>query len=910
MLTISLNAQVFGGFKPSKQWSQLNNENYRIIYSPDIDSIARKTAAIFSTMNALQNNIGAKRRNINIVLQNSTTRANGYVGLAPYISEFFLTPLPNNAEIGTLPWHYTLAIHEYQHVLQFANSYYGVSKIAHWLAGESGWSAAQFLSIPNWFFEGNAVMAETDFTEQGRARIPSFFNEFRAFTQQGQFPSYDKLRNGSIQDLLPDQYPLGYLMVSYGREKYGQGYWTNVLREASAYRGVIYPFSRALKKEGGEYSNRYYKSMIADLRARWETKQTVLGSFLYKTKKQEVVIYEFPTFDLDGSLYFHKASFDKAGAIYQLKGKQLIKHQLRGIRSNNYFDVHQGNILSTQTRFDKRWGWIDYEDIVIYNTQSKKLLQLTDNGKYFHPTFSKDGKKILALFVAPQSTYELHLLSSNTGELIQKIKNPDQYYFTYMSSTSTGSFISSVRNNIGQMAIIEIMPDGEFNQLTDWTYHILGRVSELNGSYYFNASYDGTDNLYKLQNGRIDQISKDGSGRYSPVVNPKGDSLFFTAFNLNGYHLKATETSILKEEELTHILPLDSLPFYNREYMKSAPKISTKKSLKDLKSKPYSKHKKLVNLHSWGISTNDPEYGIELNSDNILNTLDLSAGYLYNTNEERGAFQLSLDYGQYFVHFNASVEKAERNIRTSDISSIQLSETNWQAGISLPLNYSAKTFSRFLNLSANYEQIYANFNNEQFNDLNISANNFSAIYRQSKIRARKNIFTHFGIYSEAIERIALNENTRQFSFKNSLALRGIFSNHNIIIDADAQIDGGDGRYRFSDRFNYSRGFRDIRFRELYKFSANYHFPIAYPDKGTIGLVYVQRIRSNLFFDYSHATAIGDFSSTGAEVIFDLRFFRLVPLSLGVRYSQVLSQKAFSQNENQQNVEVFIPINRF
>ena len=62
ILFFSLHAvsQEFGGFKPTKQWNQLKNENYRLIYSPEIESTAKKVAAIFSRMNKMEVNIGAK----------------------------------------------------------------------------------------------------------------------------------------------------------------------------------------------------------------------------------------------------------------------------------------------------------------------------------------------------------------------------------------------------------------------------------------------------------------------------------------------------------------------------------------------------------------------------------------------------------------------------------------------------------------------------------------------------------------------------------------------------------------------------------------------------------------------------------------------------------------------------------
>ena len=121
-------AQEFGGFKPTKQWSQLKRENYRLVFAPELKETARKVAAIFSSMKQLEVNIGAKRRNLNIILQNSVTRANGYVGLAPFVSEFFLTPYPVNNAIGTLPWHYTLGVHDYQFSAQNAVALPGLFK--------------------------------------------------------------------------------------------------------------------------------------------------------------------------------------------------------------------------------------------------------------------------------------------------------------------------------------------------------------------------------------------------------------------------------------------------------------------------------------------------------------------------------------------------------------------------------------------------------------------------------------------------------------------------------------------------------------------------------------------------------------------------------------------------------------
>ena len=82
--------------------------------------------------------IGSVKKKVNIVFQNQTTISNGYVGLAPFRSEFQLTPEQNSFDLGSLPWHQQLAIHEYRHVEQYNNFRVGLSKAFYYIFGESG----------------------------------------------------------------------------------------------------------------------------------------------------------------------------------------------------------------------------------------------------------------------------------------------------------------------------------------------------------------------------------------------------------------------------------------------------------------------------------------------------------------------------------------------------------------------------------------------------------------------------------------------------------------------------------------------------------------------------------------------------------------------------------------------------
>ena len=149
------------------------------------------------------------------------------------------------------PGRINLAIHEYRHVQQYNNFNVGLSKLLHDIFGDEGQALANNATIPNWFFEGDAVFNETNVSRQGRGSLPFFYNAYRSLWKAGKHYSWMKLRNGSYKDFVPDHYELGFLLVAYGREKYGDTFWEKVTHDAASFKGLFYPFQRAIKKYSG-----------------------------------------------------------------------------------------------------------------------------------------------------------------------------------------------------------------------------------------------------------------------------------------------------------------------------------------------------------------------------------------------------------------------------------------------------------------------------------------------------------------------------------------------------------------------------------------------------------------------------------------------------------------------------------
>ena len=171
----------------------------------------------------------------------------------------------------------------------------------------------------------------------------------------------------------------------------------------------------------------------------------------------------------------------------------------------------------------------------------------------------------------------------------------------------------------------------------------------------------------------------------------------------------------------------------------------------------------------------------------------------------------------------------------------------------------------------------------------------------------RNIFPNLAFSTTIQDVRAVNEVIYQFSAQNAVALPGIFKNDNLMIKPDLRVEDGATNYRNINQFVYSRGFLNVRTNEMYRFSGNYHFPIAYLDRGAFGIFYLLRVRANLFFDSTIANDVKrEFNSTGAELILDTKLFRLFQLPIGIRYNYLLTQKRFENSA----FELFIPVSRF
>ena len=911
-------AQQFGGNPSSTKWRQIATDTFRIIFPAGLERQAQVVAGISGNLSkATTNSIGDRIRKINIVLQNQTTLSNGYVGLGPYRSEFQLTPDPNSFILGSLPWVQSLAVHEYRHVQQYNNFRKGMASGFYVLFGEEGQALANALTIPDWFFEGDAVHQETFVTNQGRGRLPFFFNGYRSLWSAGKNYSYMKLRNGSLRDFVPTHYQLGYMLVAYGRDKYGTDFWKKVTNDAAAWKGLFYPFQKAVRRYSGTTFEQFRNDAVDFFDTIPPNVSTVAKHFIANE--------EYPHWIDSSSIVYLKTSYKKIPqfVIRSHDGERTIR--ARDLSIDNYFSYRNGKIVYASFNPDIRWGWRDFSDLKLLNVNDGSQTSLTRNTKYFSPDISHDGSRIVAVHVDANGQSQLHLINANRGTLEKKLPNTDNLFYTYPKFFVNNKLVSAVRNGEGKMsvAIIDYANDS-VQYIFPFVWTVIGFPSTQNNTIYFTASFHGRDRIFRWENGQLYVVPETEKGAHHTgdyQLHAMNDKLVWTRFTANGYQLMfATRDDDQKNKlSIVQVLP-DQSDFGVRLISDSLNGFLSDIPHTNYPVANYSKSFRLFNFHSRRPYISDPDYSFSFVSENILNTLQSEIFLNYNRNEKFKQLGFSAWYGGWFPFLKLKSQYTfDRNARIrTNAPRTYWNEWESSVGFSIPLNLTGGRTYTYLTASSDYvynQRSFTGYYKDSFENRAFGYMNASLNFSNQIQQARQHIYPRFAqALTLNYKRAVTNLDGNQFLASGSLYLPGIFINHNLVLQAAWHKRDTLNDIRFSNSFPFSRGYSANNFHQMWKVGANYHLPLVYPDWGFGNIVYFLRVRANIFYDYTQIADYNnanrlvrlDFRSYGTEIFFDSKWWNQLPISFGFRFSRLMDRDLEGRSTNQ--FEFVLPVN--
>lgn len=902
--------QRFGANPSSVKWKKIRGTAADIVFPNGSDADALRVNAITRLLDKQDSGrLGNARLRIPIVLQTLPTVSNAYVGLGPWRSEFFLFPPQNALNLGSTSWLDNLSVHEFRHVHQYANFRKGLSKFAYLIAGQEGQALANSASVPDWFFEGDAVYTETKYLSQGRGRLPGFYDPFRSLWTANKQYGYQKLRSGSMKDLVPNHYALGYLLVAYGYGRQGDGFWARVTDDAARFKGLFYPLQSAIKRQTGLKFNAFVKHAIDS----FQSLMPVVANhpsvqMINKVDTKRVVDHHFPIFlGGDSVLALRKAYNQLPHWVIFNQGKQS-RLGVKNIGVDDYYTYKRGNVVYAAYSPDPRWQWKESSDIILYNIYDRSEQRVTKGKRYFSPDLSNDGQQLIAVDVAPGGKTSLDLINRETGERIKRFESVDSIYFSYPVFNHSDSIVYVIgRKDNGVSALLRLdITSGSFSEVLPYTNAPMSFLRNRGNKLVFTVSQGQTNQFWEhdVVSGKTGVLAVGVTGAYAGDIHEEGKKIVYSSPSAEGEQVFSADYRFT-EAHINSLKPSSEIDLMTGVNVSNDP-------ITD-----YKKAEGLFRIHSWRPFYEQPEWSFSLYGQNLLNTMVSSYEYLYNENEGSHRVGVNLAYGGLYPWITGGTNYTIDRTYKDSSRLIRWNEWTGNVGLRLPLNFTAGKLYKQLDLSTRIHAVSVDYDNKN----TVSLKDRFIPYLQHQIswsmqtqQAVQHIYPKFAFITRLQSRMAIgNTSANQLYWGSQLYLPGVGRNHSLVLGFNYQMRDTLRQYSFSNGFAMARGYEAIDYPRMWRTSFNYHLPLLYPDLGIGNIVYFLRVRSNFFYDDMHLKSLRtgkviNFRSTGTEIYFDTKWWNQQNVTFGLRYSRLLDTKLFVKPPNPNRWEFIMPIN--
>jgi hypothetical protein len=548
--------------------------------------------------------------------------------------------------------------------------------------------------------------------------------------------------------------------------------------------------------------------------------------------------------------------------------------------------------------------------------------RLTVKSKYFAPGISPDGQKIIAVQVTADGNCALHLLNTATGAVDLRLPNSDSLFYTYPAFYGQDKIVTAVRNTRGEMTLALVhIPDGSVEKLLPFSFQTIAFPSVQGDTIWFTATRQNEDRIYCFTGSRLFRVrlphGEPATGDYS--FHSFNGRFAWSTFTAVGYRTDTTIGSQVGLEPLTAgewEIPLTDQGIGSLDKGPARILDNIGKASYPVSKYPASFH--IFNFHSWRPYISDPDYTFSLVSENVLNTLQSELFFDYNRNEKYKQVGVDATYGALFPWLDMGINYIFDRNRLVPTGKAYFNEANAYVGYSIPLSWvhgrsiTGLQFGTDLVYSRqDYKEVYKDSGlDRRFTYLR----NFLSFTNQIQ-QARAQIYprlaqTLYLLYDQSVSSNA----SHQLLASGYLYLPGADLTHSLQLGAAWQGRDKAGIGGYSDGFPWARGYAAYNLYQMWRFTANYHFPLLYPDAGIANMAYLLRIRANAFYDYMKGTLFnrqGDvfwfpFRSYGMEMYFDTKWWNQLAISFGIRYSRLVDLDLDGRGPNQW--ELILPLN--
>jgi hypothetical protein len=899
---------------PSVKWRTIDTKNFVIIFPSEIDSVAQKIAnkLEWSYIQATKS-LTVNPKKVPLVLNSQSLTSNAYAALGPRHMGWYLQPPPSVGSLGHGDWTSMLSIHEYRHIVQYAKNNRNFTKFMTLLFGDAGQGMMRW-SIPDWFFEGDAIVMETALTKAGRGRMPEFDMHIRTLELTNQKFNYDQAYLGSYKRFYPSHYHLGYPMAAYARVNFGSDIWDKVLERTSKISFWPFAFSSSLKKYTNLNNQQLYKATFSELKQKWanDTLNRDISNVKIVNKKQKNnwTNYTYPQYDNEGNIICIKESMDKIAAFYKIMpdgSEQKLQNTAAGI-----FKTNGQSIVWNRNFPDYRWGGRNFSTLMIYDMVNGAKKSMFSFEKYVSPAFSPDGKHIAAVEHGVDQKTFLCILDTTNKQLVKKIQAESNDFIRTPVWSGDGQRIAFTHSGLKGLAVSVYEIDADsIIRILDYGPENIGMPVFYNDYLVYNSPYSGIGNIYAvdLKTGQKYQITSRPFGAYNASISPDKSKMIFQDYTKDGFDI--AEMNLIPEnwKKLEEINVSDQL------YYKTLVNQEGQNSIEDATIpnehyavKNYKKYKDALKIHTWGIFPNTTSLQASVYSDNYLNTLSGEAGYLFNLNEQTHTGYMGFSFSKYFPVYTivASYGQRKGTYKLTDATvNDQWDEFKSSLNIGLPFNLSRGTYftSFTFKTGYTYTHTFSKGNIRRLSDPPLGS--FHAIsggfsFSNQQRYALRDFNPRWGqFFNFDLKGVAFTANYKGFlsSVRAGLFFPGIFPQNSIRLSAAAEKqrmfleNDFKFNYYFPAMTSFPRGYKAYTYDAFQKLSVEYQLPIWFPDLHAGPLAYFKRLRAGAFIDAGKGKwgrINSEFLSVGGSLVVEFYVLRYrYPIEAGLQYSYKL-----------------------
>lgn len=896
---------------PGVSWQSLDSPHFEIVFPREIEKEAQHIANLLEHIYPADcKTLGVRPGRLPLILHTRNTVSNGFVALAPRRSEWYNTP-PQVGLTGPVGWYPLLAIHEYRHVVQFQALKQGFNRLLYWSLGEYGWLAGAGISTPTWFFEGDAVVMETALTRGGRGRQPEFLMPIRTMLLSGRRYSYYKMNLGSYKNWIANPYEYGFVLNTWMRRHQGAALWPGILKSTATLPFIPYRFSWALKRRTGMGYMKSHAAMLAELEAHYRAnlaqQRTAPGDSVRRWDRGNAgfwTVYQAPQFSDDGSVIALKLGLADQSAFVRIHpdGREEILFHPNPVDGSPH-SLGGGLLAWSERAYDPRWGNQDFRAIRICSLASGARKTLAARSRCFAPALAPDVRTVATILLEKDNLCHLVLLDAETGTEIRRFDNPDNdFLMTPAWSPDGREIVCSRLTATGRALTVIALDDGRMQDIIPPGAWSITTPVWSGASILFSSNDGDVEQIFAVQrrSSRLFRVTARPYGAFYPAVSADGRRLLFSDYDLEGYHVAEMALDSSRWTAIAHLPVME-----NSWFDPVAAQEAGADAIQDLSTEHYPVRafgfrNDLIHVHSWQITADETArtYGGRLYSQNLLGTLQASAGYDYDRDEKAGAASARLTWARLYPLIDAGVIYGHRASSYRNTAG-RLQRYTWreqsaQAGLRLPLNLSRGGYNTGLTLqsAARLTWISAISDDNAFDRWDNQNGWWKSLgYAIEFYHYRKAAADILPVYGQSL-RAGFNHTPwsssyqgRRVNLSASLYLPGLARRHGLALHADYE-EQKPTNYRYSSLIRFPRGY-GYRYQDrIGRLAIDYTLPLAYPDQHLWALLYVQRLKSLFFHDSGWSSLQGRntrYHASGVELTADVNLFSLpVILDLGVR----------------------------